>query len=148
MRDNTFTYSGEKRCCYGGTVTAASPIMIILEGWIMTALCTVCLLHRVLHEHCNLTIILFYNWVHYVNTVLVLKVAIFSPKQGWGLSTADVMLISFVKTLTVASAQKYSPWCNADKDEGSFIQKHLLRSVLLCQDHTSGLWPHFTYNHM
>lgn len=50
-KDNTLTSSGEKRCCYGSTVTAPSPIMIILEGHIMTASCTVCLLHRVLHEY-------------------------------------------------------------------------------------------------
>lgn len=48
-KDSTLTYSGEKRCCYGSTVTAASLIMIILEGCIMTALCAVCLLHRVLY---------------------------------------------------------------------------------------------------
>lgn len=38
---NTFPDSGEECCSYGGTLPAASYIMGVHEGSIMTALCTV-----------------------------------------------------------------------------------------------------------
>lgn len=61
-------------------------------------------------------------------------------QNGWVLSIADVMLISSVKTLTVHKNTVLG--VTLIKTKGSFIQKplkHLLRNVLLCQDHTSGL---------